>query len=61
MSVVRAPLVHTFRFDAVIRAPLDKGVVDGPLFHGDARDDGGTETVEDVVETVTRDRQAVIA
>ncbi len=31
------------------------------LFHGYARDDRGTEAVEDVVETVAGDRQAVIA
>ncbi|MCU1464351.1 MAG: ogt [Actinomycetia bacterium] len=31
------------------------------LFHGHPRDDRRTEAVEDVVEAVTRDRQAVIA
>jgi O-6-methylguanine DNA methyltransferase len=33
----------------------------GQLFHGDAGHDRGAEAIEDVVETVTRDRQAVIA
>jgi len=36
-------------------------LLDGQLLHGDARHDRGTDAVEDVVETVTGDRQAVVA
>ncbi len=36
-------------------------ILDVPLFHGNARDDRGAETVEDVVEAVPGDRQAMIA
>jgi O-6-methylguanine DNA methyltransferase len=34
---------------------------DAPLLHGDALDDRAPDSVEDLVETVARDRQAVIA
>jgi O-6-methylguanine DNA methyltransferase len=36
-------------------------LLDGPLLHGNARDDRGADSIEDVVEAVTRDRQSVIA
>jgi 6-O-methylguanine DNA methyltransferase, DNA binding domain len=40
---------------------LDEPRLDNALFHGDARNDRGTDAVEDVVEAVTRNRQAVVA
>jgi O-6-methylguanine DNA methyltransferase len=40
---------------------LEHEAAERSLFHGNARDDRRTEAVEDVVETVSCDRQAVIA
>ena len=42
-------------------ARLENALFQRPLFHRDARNDGRTDAIEDVVEAVTRDRQAVIA